>query len=780
MRKKLVLAYWWSALALFLLFALSSPKQLFKAPYASVLEDRDGKLLSARIADDGQWRFPPADSVPTIFEKCLLAFEDQYFYRHPGVNPISAYRAAVQNLKAGSIKSGASTLTMQLVRLSRPGKPRSLWQKLIETFLALRLELQLSKPDILRLYSSHAPFGGNIVGLEAASWRYYGRDAHLLSWGESATLAVLPNAPSLVFPGKNEPILLSKRNSLLDKVKRIGLLDSLSCELAKLEPLCGHPKPLPSLAPHLLERIRQEKGTGKRFRSSLNKTLQERAKDALSRYTQQLAANQIFNAGLLVLDVESGQALAYVGNTQLNNPIYGCEVDMVKSLRSTGSILKPFLYAQAQQRGIILPKALLPDVPTNIAGYSPKNFNKGYLGAVPADKALAMSLNIPAVRLLHQSGVEAFHSLLPKIGISSLNKPHGHYGLSIILGGGEASLWELTGAYASMARTLKRYNYDGLYLKNSFRPPTYSVAEDQNPQASRSPGPLDAASIWLSLQAMLGVNRPLEEAGWQYFDALPQVAWKTGTSFGHRDAWAIGTDSRHAVGAWVGNADGEGRPGLTGNSKAAPLMFELFRLLPTSDWFTPPYDELKHISTCQSSGLRNQSHCHSLDSIWVHPNGLRSLACPYHQAISVDASGRYQLTRSCAHEGVVRDSSWFVLPPVEEWYYRQNNAQYRPLPPFLPGCNPGAQEKALDVIYPEKNAALLIPIDLDGKPSRLVLKAAHRRPSTTIYWHLDERYLGETANQHEMEILAAPGDHELTLVDEKGNSVERAFRIIGN
>ena len=311
--------------------------------------------------------------------------------------------------------SGGSTLSMQLIRIARKGKARNFYQKIIEILMAFRLELAYSKKEILALYASHAPFGGNVVGLEAAAWRFFGRSAKELSWAESATLAVLPNAPSLIYPGKNSLRLLKKRNRLLNRLRNQGVIDSLTCELSKQEEVPSKIHSLPGLANHLLDRVCKEY-KGERLTSSIKYTLQKQVDNLVQKHQKSLESNLVYNMAVLVLDVESGKTLAYIGNTKkIGKEKHANQVDIIRSARSTGSILKPFLFAAMLANGDILPTTLVPDIPTQIANYSPKNFNLEYDGAVPANRALSRSLNVPAVRMLHQFGVNQFHYLLRKI-----------------------------------------------------------------------------------------------------------------------------------------------------------------------------------------------------------------------------------------------------------------------------------------------------------------------------------------------------------------------------
>ncbi len=472
-------------------FWLSLPEPLFREPLSTVLFDRQGEVVGAHIADDGQWRFPAADSLPEKFSASIRLFEDEYFYRHPGINPLALGRAMVQNFRARRIVSGGSTITMQVIRLSRKGKRRTVAEKLVEMLLSLRLELAFTKADILRMYAANAPFGGNVVGLEAASWRYFGRDPFSLSWAESATLAVLPNAPSLIYPGKNRQKLLEKRNRLLKKLYERHYLDRISYDLSLAEPLPGSPHDLPSLAYHLAERF-YSGNPGRRITTSLDGHLQARVNAILELHRQNLYGNQVHNAACLVVSVETGEVLAYAGNIRNDrHPEYGGDVDVITSPRSSGSILKPFLFAEMLYRGEILPNTLIADIPTRYGGYSPKNYNRNYDGAVPASVALCRSLNVPAVRMLYQYGNARFLQDLRELGFSTLRFSPDHYGLSLILGGAEVNLWELAGVYSSMARVLNHFSsYNGTYDEQDWHMPVLEKRTERSAVAheKRIPG----------------------------------------------------------------------------------------------------------------------------------------------------------------------------------------------------------------------------------------------------------------------------------------------------
>ena len=776
-RRRLLIAF--AILSIGYYFCL--PRMLFDKPLSQVVVDREGRLLGARIAADGQWRFPANDSVPHKFAECIITFEDKRFRGHIGIDPLAIARAIRLNVRSGDVVSGGSTLSQQVIRLSRDNPSRTYLEKIWEMILATRLELRYSKDEILALYASFAPFGGNVVGLDAAAWKYYGRPASQLSWAESATLAVLPNAPSLIHPGRNRDALRRKRDFLLDKLAEAGILDSESAGLAKLEQLPERPLPLPDLSPHLTARLRSDfPGKKSITRTSLDADLQGRVNHIVEQHHRRLAPNGIHNAAVLVLDVESGAVRAYVGNTSGDNPDHGQAVDVVPAPRSTGSILKPFLYASMLDEGLILPRSLVPDVPSQYGGYMPKNYYPTYDGLVPADEALARSLNVPAVRMLEEYGVARFKQKLQSLGLTTLYRPASEYGLTLILGGAEASLWDLAGAYAGMARSLERhYANRGRAASNAFRPPEF-LFQKETVQADWTETPvLSTAAVWHAFNAMVELNRPEAESGWRSFASTRRLAWKTGTSFGFRDAWAIGCNPQYVVAVWVGNADGEGRPGIIGVEAAAPLMFDVFNTLPAArNWFGEPVDNMVFLPTCSQSGFRAGRFCPKRDTFWVPEAGERTRACPWHRPVRLDSTRSFRINDRCYPPFAGKEDTFFVIPPLEESYYRKKTPTFRPLPDWFPGCEV-QQDEAMSIVYPKYGSKVYVPLEISGKPGRVVLEAAHRDPKATIFWHLDDVYVGKTEGEHLLELKPEPGRHVLSIVDESGKRVSREFVVLG-
>lgn len=752
------------------------PRTLFATPYATVIESAQGELLGAKIARDGQWRFPEQDTVPDKFKKCIIYFEDQYFYSHPGFNPAAMVSAVRQNSRAGKVVRGGSTLTQQVIRLSRKGQHRTYFEKLVEVVLATRLELRYSKDKIIGLYAAHAPFGSNVVGLEMASWRYFGVQSSQLSWAEMAVLAVLPNAPSLIYPGKNQEILLLKRNRLLTKLYEEKVIDKMTYDLSLQESLPQKPFALPQVAPHLLDRMAKKK-EGQRIRTTIDLVLQNRVNQIATQYYNQYRQNEVYNIAILVVDVKTRNVVSYVGNAPTDKA-HQKDVDIISAPRSTGSILKPLLYAGMLDDGKLLPNTLIADVPTQISGYTPENFNRTFDGAVPAQRALARSLNIPSVLMLQDYGVYKFYEELQAFGLKDINKHPNHYGLSLILGGAESNLWDLCKTYANLSSTLNEYNRNsGKYRTREFSNLNVdaTIRMDFGKEVYAK-NVLGAGSIWLTYNAMKEVNRPEGDEAWRFYDSSLEIAWKTGTSFGNRDAWAIGTTKEYVVGVWVGNATGEGRPTLTGVSSAAPVLFDVFNLLKRSRWFGTPLNDLEEAEVCRLSGYLAQDNCPKTKQ-YIPVNGKRTKVCPYHKMIHLDPTERFQVNSSCENIENIITKSWFILPPVMELYYKSKHTDYFTLPPFRSDCL-STQNVAMDFIYPKENSKIYLTKNFESKVQSVLLKVAHSQPGSKLFWYVNNAYLGTTHTFHEMPLEMKSGTYYITVTDEFGNEIKRRIEIV--
>ncbi len=762
-----------------IIFYFLLPNNLFVTPYSTILEDRNGVLLGARIASDGQWRFPPeggGDTLSSRYISALIAYEDRNFYHHLGINLRSLARATWQNIRYRKAVSGASTITMQTISLYRHRKAKSVVEKMWEIILAIRLECRATKEDILKMYAAHAPFGGNTVGYGAATWRYFGKHNKDLTWAEAALLAVLPNNPSSIHLAKNRSLLMKKRNHLLKLLAQRGLIDEADLKLYMDEPLPGKPYPMPNRAPHLLSSLPLL--TGQLYlRSCIDYQMQRRLSDLIMTKGVALKGNQVHNAALCVADILTGEVIAYVGNMPNTGSGHGEQVDIIQAPRSTGSLLKPFLAMMALQDGMVSTRTLLADIPINIDGFKPDNFTYDFDGAVPLEDALRKSLNIPFVLLLKQYNIARCLQNLQRLGLQHLDRSADHYGLSLIIGGGESTLWELCGAYASCARILANFpQHSGKYDHSDIHPLRISRKALSDRVEVFTPGLMDAGSIYTIFQTLSENTRPGKFEDWKINQGSDRIAWKTGTSIGFRDAWCIGVSGRYVVGVWIGNADGEGRPGVIGLETAAPLLFSTFELLPRSPWFLKPYDGLKKVAICKNSGLSPSEYC-PIDSVEVGRDARQMPLCTFDKRIALDREGRFQVNSSCYNPFLMTFRQYFVLPPTQQYYYSLKHPAYVQPPPFLPGCgkNSDAHHSPMEFIYPNNVKKLFLPKGGNGSINPITFIVAHRSSDITLYWYLDERFIGTTQDKNELTMIVETGRHTLTVVDADGNTIRTAF-----
>jgi penicillin-binding protein 1C len=731
-----------SALFLVWFFGFALPKEPFQVPYSRVMYSEDGYLLNAQVAKDQQWRFPAGTKLSPKFEKCILTFEDRSFYHHIGISPKGIGRAIVQNFKHGKVVSGGSTISMQTIRLMKQNPSRTWGEKMLEMLLAVRLELRYSKKEILNMYAMHAPFGNNVVGIEAASWRYFGKKTDDLSWAENALLAVLPNAPGLLYPGKNHDRLLLKRNHLLAQLLEEKVIDATTYNLAISEPIPDKPLPVPNLAWHYFSTAGSSNSI---HYTDIQYRIQEQCLRIVRNYAQKNQGNQIQSIAVIVSDIHNGKILAYVGNTDKQWNPQTSFVDCAAAARSSGSVLKPFLYYESMKAGLIAPSSKLFDIPVSYNHFAPQNYARSYEGLISAKEALIKSLNIPMVGLLEEFGLQKFHAKLKQLGFKHLNRSSSNYGLSLILGSGEVTLQELNKVYNDWARNL--------LTKNSN---TY-----------------DKACIYETLEAMTQLNRPDENGNWKAFINTQKIAWKTGTSFGNRDAWSVGISGDYVVTVWVGNADGSGRPNLTGIGYAAPILFDIYNALPKSyKWFAKPVTAYSNIAICKASGYKAGPYCNETDTVQLPKTCDQISICPSHHLLTVNQEETYRVNASIYDWRKIKQKSYFILPPVVVNYYKSWNPSFQVPPPWHPSIQDAAQH--LKIIFPDQNTLLCFAAT---GTMEVHFKAMTETKNTTLYWHVDDQYIGSTSNIHELQYALPLGKHILSIIDESGNQQQTTFNI---
>lgn len=737
------------------------PEERLEPPFAVRVLDRDGRPLRFFLAEDGMWRFPLSlDDISPELTAALIDSEDRHFRRHPGVNPVAAVRALWTNLRAGRVVSGASTIPMQVARLADP-RPRTTAAKLIESFRALQLCAHHSKAEILRWYVNMAPFGSNVVGVGAASWHYFGKDPRTLSLGEIALLSVLPRSPARYNPLKNPAAARAVRDRVLRRFEAHGVFDAGRIAESMSRPLPAARTPVPQGAPHFTRWVRSRLPGESVIRTSLDARMQSVAETLVAGRMDALRREAVGNAAAVVLDVASRRVLAWVGSADFWAATEG-QVDNVLSRRSPGSALKPFLYALAFDRGDLAPGSMLLDVPTDFGGYAPENYGQNFQGLVSARTALASSLNIPAVRLLQRTGTASFLDLLRRGGISTLERPAGHYGLPLALGGCEARLLELTNLYATLA--------DG-----GVHRPVDTLAGTAAAPGQRI---FSAEAAAMVLDILASTRRPDLPDAWQATVGAPAVAWKTGTSFGHRDAWAVGVNRKLAIGVWAGNPDGSQCAGISGTRHAAPLLFDLFRALARAGDGLPdfPAPALTRAEICADSGDRPGPFCPRATSPAI-AGVTRLPVCAMHRRIFTDPGSGLRLHGDCLLGRPSRAETVLIWPAELVAFRLAQGAPLAGLPGVSPDC-PDVPEEAGPVIQsPDPGTPYLTRPDAPPEFQRLALSAAPGAGATTHFWYVDGRYTGQGPPDRPCFVPLTPGRHEATVTDDLGRSARAVFAV---
>lgn len=758
----------WLIVVLLVFWALL-PLPDTKPAFSKVLYSNDGTLLAATISQEQQWCFPMDEDIPKHLAQCIITYEDDYMAYHPGVNPIAVIKAMIKNLKSGKTKRGASTLAMQVMRMKNKHAKRNWYNKIKETLGAVKYSLTTYDKTIVREWCEIAPFGGNTIGIKAAALRYFERSVDKLSWAEYALLAVMPNGPSTANLTKNRKSLKDKRDFLLKKLHTKGYFDASDLALFLDEDLPYETKNVPQHAYHALLFLAKQYPAQNIFRSTVQYDIQLRIQELLERESGFLKIDDIRNLAAVVIDIQSNQLVAYQGNVKNSDGKFSY-VDVVQAPRSYGSLLKPLLYAQTLESQQLLPNEMVADIPTAIGDFQPQNFDKKYRGAVPFQDVIIQSLNVPSVRVLNTIGLQSFYDVVKRLDMAYLNKGADHYGLSIILGGGESSLWDLARMYKGFAQ-----NYTG--NPDPFKQVeclTSSVGKPSKNAFKFSAGTMDNL-----VKTMSDLTRPREEKSWDYFGTDYKIAWKTGTSYGHKDAWALGFNGKYMVGVWVGNEGGEGRFDLTGISKAAPVMFKIFNSLPENQWFAKPptYSKKEVITVCAESGKLAGMLCKKKQKMNVEFPSLKYQPCTYHQEVLYNAKGN-AITTKCNDE-VVRRDTLFILPSYMEYYYKEAHRDYRPLPIFDAACSPSSVSSC-KIIYPQDGLKIFLPKEQIDQQNQLVLKAYHREKDAILYWFLDEQYIKTTkASSHEILLSIGKGTHRINITDQKGNMDHVSFEILG-
>ncbi|MBL7023875.1 MAG: penicillin-binding protein 1C [Candidatus Marinimicrobia bacterium] len=751
---------------LLLLWLLVPPGELFPDRYSTLVFDQNHELLRFTLAEDDQYRAPYLDkALPEKYIQALITWEDKRFFWHPGIDPVALGRAFLSNLTSGRRVSGGSTIPMQVARLSSP-KSRTYFHKFQELFSAVKITLHYSKAEVLQLYASQVPMGGNIVGLNTAAHCYFEKPSSELTWSEACLFALLPNAPSMLNLSKQRPLLLQKRNRLLERLYDQGHMDQATLKLAQAEPLPGTQIKLPFKAPHFSEQV-LKLHSGNMVQTTLHMSMQNMVSSISDIHHRNLKTRGIHNLAILVAETSTGAVRAYVGSQNFFDNAFSGQVDGIQATRSTGSLLKPFLVAKALDRGPFTMQSQIQDVPTFFGTFSPQNASKTFSGMVTLDEMLIRSLNIPSVRLLNTIGISDMYEIFKDMGLRGLFRSAEGYGLALILGGAEASLYELVQAYVDLGNMGKPIDL-------------FILPKERESIRERS---FSAGACYQVLMTLQNLTRPGSDFYWKNFSYQTPVSWKTGTSYGQKDAWAIGTTPEYTVGVWVGNFDGEGNVELGGAQSAGPVLFDVINAISDPSGVAPfekPEMGLRFIEICKQSGYPPNSDCPDRVMAEVPMGSHQSGLCPYHKSFIVEAKTGEALCSQCWTRLEREKKVLYVEPPAVQKVLRSIGHSFIVPPMHRADCEAIRSTEELKIIYPIHNVRVFVPRNFDGSYESIVLEAIHPMSNAHLFWLLDQELLGETDSLHTLAVDLSAGEHFLTIMDEQGMSKTIRFEAFRN
>jgi penicillin-binding protein 1C len=725
--------------------------RLRRAP-SIVVYDRNGAPMRIILPPDGEVRIPIAlDELPPELVRAVVTSEDRWFWRHPGVNPIAIARAAWSNARSRRRVSGASTIPMQIARLARPRR-RTIFAKAIEALRAVQLTTHHSKRELLEIYLNLAPYGGNVEGIGAASQVYFGKEPARLSIGEVAFLTTLPRSPNRYDPLRDHAAATRARDRVLHELRDRGAFSTAEIAAAMRQPLPRERRRAPFVAPHFCDYAVQQAPGRARIHTTLDPRLQHVAEQQVAARIHSLRAFGVEQTAVVVIDIETRDVLAMVGSASF----FEAQVNGATARRSPGSTLKPFLYAKAFDDGLLVPDSYVLDVPTDYAGYVPENYDGTYRGRVTAREALVQSLNAPAVHLLEDEHVDEFVALLKNGGLETLDRDPSKYGLPLILGSGEVRLIDLTNLYATLAA-------EGVHKPVRI----YSAPSTQH-SALFSP-----ESTALITEVLTELRRPDMPRAWQAANA-PAVAWKTGTSYGHRDAWSVGYSGKYAIGVWAGNFDGHGEKGLSGSEFAAPLLFDLFRAIDTTPARSSP--PAARIEVCSLSHQLPTEFCRAKTHIAYIPGRTRLHACDMHRPLFLDRRTGQRLAGDCIATVPHKQIVAAVYPPELVARWRAQNQPFDPLPPLAPQCTDVAAGPPPRIVSPSPATPYRLRRDAPAEFQEILL-SAETSDAAHLYWFADGTLIASGDASRRMFLKPTRGVHQVVVVDDSGRSDAVRVRV---
>lgn len=749
---------------LFLLLNLLFPLNT-EVEYAPVVLDRNGSPMYTWITRDEQWRmYAGLEEISPELRKAIVFKEDKRFYYHPGIDVLSLGRAIGSNIFHLRRTSGASTITMQVARML-DRKPRTYINKCIEVFRALQLELKYSKAEILQLYLNLVPYGSNIQGVKAASYLYFNKSPDQLSLAEITALSIIPNRPNALVMGKDNERITAERNKWLTRFAGAQLFEDRMIADARNEPLTAYRHQSPRTAAQLAWRLRKAYPGQSVIRSTVDLLQQQKAEDIAANYTRSLQLQGIYNASVIVINNQSHEVCTYIGSTDFEDRAHQGQVDGVQARRSPGSTLKPILYGLAIDKGLITPKTVVADVPLNIGGYAPENYDLDFRGNVSIEEALRQSLNIPAVKTLEQLGINNMIAAMKQAGFSSLGQKKYRLGLSMILGGCEVRLDQLSNCYAA-------FGNDGVY--HDLR---WIIANDQKTVQKAAAG----KRIW-SIQAAYMLNSMLSELSRPDLPhmassavGIPKIAWKTGTSYGRKDAWSIGYNRNYTIGVWIGNFNGQGTAGLSGAATATPLLFQLFHAMDRNaarEWLRAPEACVSRL-VCVRTGKPPAEHCTEQVPDWYIPGISSNSSCDHIKTVSLSPDEQFSYCTSCLPPNGFKTRTYENISPDLAAFNDTRHISYTRIPPHNPSCG-----RLFDGIAPlitglQDNMTYMIA----DKNQQLQLGCQAASDVQKIYWYINDRYAGTTTAGGKLLFVPAEPVIRISCTDDKGRKSGIRIRV---
>ncbi|HEY8388225.1 MAG TPA: penicillin-binding protein 1C [Parasegetibacter sp.] len=751
-----------TVVALFLLFLLLN--WIFPLPdsveYSTVVTDDKDEIVHAFLTSTDKWRMKvESGDITPLIRKTILAKEDKYFYYHPGVNPVAILRALANNIFKGRRTSGASTITMQVAKMLRPGR-RTYVNKAVEMFRAFQLEWKYSKEEILQLYLNLAPYGGNIEGIKSASVLYFDKAPDHLSLAEITTLSIIPNKPSSLTIGRHNDKIIQERNKWLNRFAAEGVFTEKEIQDALAEPLDAYRHKAPAELPHLSLKLKKQ-SSSPIISTSVNMNTQWKAEKLVSDYVRSLQLKGIQNAAVIIIDNQTHQVVSYIGSADFHNLNDGGQVNGAAAVRQPGSTLKPLLYGICIDEGLLTPKAVITDVPVSYDGYTPENYDKQFNGYVTMEYALEHSLNVPAVKALQQLSIEPMIKSLTDCHFESIRKTQNSLGLSMVLGGCGANLEELTGLFSAFA-------CEGLYYR-----PVYTKTE----KSTTGKRILSSGATYMINEILSKINRPDFPINWETTAKLPKIAWKTGTSYGRRDGWAIGYNKRFTVGVWTGNFSGVGVPGLSGANIATPLLFRIFNTIDYNSentWFQQPEDcDIRMV--CAETGLPPAPHCRNIVTDYFIPLISTTKTCEHQREIAVSPDETISYCKTCQPSTGYKLKWYPVVTPDMQEYFEERKIRYDKIPPHNPGCERIFREGAPVITSPRNGDIYYIS---RKNPEHLLLRCQTSNDVSRVFWYINNRYYKSAQPGEPVFFAPTEGTVKISCTDDKGRNRNISITVV--